>query len=293
MKKLATNKSHLEQINLALVYVHNNFDSNITAEDLAEVSGYSIFHFHRIFKELVGQSVNDYIRNTRLEKASNLLLYNQHKSIEQIAKDSGFSTATGFSAAFKKKFGLTPKQWRKGGYEKGKSLDSKVSMIEVDKDIDIGTPVIVNEDEIPMLYMRVYGYEDDVSAIWRDMKEWSEEMGILDKPHRYIGLFHNHPSFAPYNQARYLACIQSDSDAFRSGKVGKCVISNGKFARFHFTCKHSELYKMMHLAYMKWLPESNYEVRNFPAYVEYLNPKNLLTDDVLECEFYMPIQLVM
>lgn len=290
MKKSKTNKAHLEQINLALVYVHNNFDSNITAEDLAEVSGYSIFHFHRIFKELVGENVNDYIRNTRLEKASNLLLYNQHKTIEQIAKDSGFSTATGFSAAFKKRFGLTPKQWRKGGYEK-KGSDG-VSMIEVDEELEIGTPEIVNEDKIPIMYTRVYGYDNDISVIWKQMHEYSESMGILDKPHRYIGLFHNHPSFKPYNKSRYLACIQSDSHSYRSGKIGKCTISKGKFAKFSFTCKHSELFKLMHLAYMNWLPSSNYEVRNFPAYVEYKNPKNLFSNEVLECDFYMPIELV-
>jgi AraC family transcriptional regulator len=290
MKKSTTNKSHLEQINLSLVYVHNHFDSYITAEDLAEVSGYSIFHFHRIFKDIVGQNVNNYIRNTRLEKASNLLLYNQHKTIEQISMDSGFSTATGFTSAFKKKFGMTPKQWRKGGYEE--SSNDSISMIEVDNNIEIKDPEIVKEDEIPMMYMRVYGYEDDMSDIWNHMIEWSESIGILNEPHRYIGLFHNHPSFSPYNEARYLACIQTTSNAFRSGKVGKCVISNGRFAKFKFTCKHKDLYKMMHLAYIKWLPDSSYEVRNFPGYVEYKNPKNLLNNGILECEFYMPVQLI-
>lgn len=290
MKKLSTNKSHFEQINLALVYVHNNFDSNITAEDLAKVSGYSIFHFHRIFKDIVGQSVNDYIRNTRLEKTSNLLLYNQHKTIEQISLESGFSTATSFSAAFKKKFGMTPKQWRKGGYEK-KSIDDK-TLIEVENNIEIGTPKIVKESEIPMMYMRVHGYKKDVSEIWKKMTAWADEMGLLEKPHRYIGLFHNHPSFTPYDNARYLACIQTTSNTFRSGNIGKCVISNGRFAKFNFYCKHDELYKMMHLAYMKWLPNSDYEVRNFPAYVEYKNPEKLLSNGVLEIDFYMPIQLI-
>lgn len=254
MKKLSTKKSHFEQINLSLVYVHNNFDSNITAEDLAEVSGYSVFHFHRIFKEVVGQNVNDYIRNTRLEKTSNLLLYNQHKTIEQISLESGFSTATSFSAAFKKKFGMTPKQWRKGGYEKNSTID--IEMKELKEDIEIPSPQIVKENEIPMMYMRVHGYEKDVSDIWKKMITWADEMLILDEPHRYIGLFHNHPSFTPYNNARYLACIQTTSGAFRSGSVGKCIISNGRFAKFKFTCKHDELYKMMHLAYMNWLPKS-------------------------------------
>lgn len=293
-KKLITSKSHFEQINLALAYVHNNFSANITAEDLAQESGYSIFHFHRIFKDVIGENVNDYIRNTRLEKASNLLLYNQHKTIEMIARDSGFSTGTGFSAAFKKKFFMTPKEWRKGGYEEKSSKGSKtsVSMIEVDERIDIGKPVIVNNSSIPMIYMRTYGYQDDMSDVWNDMYEWCEAMGVLKKPHKYVGLFHNHPSFLPYNTSRYLACIKTEEDVFRSGKVGRCKVSEGKFAKFEFTCTHRDLYKMMHIAYMKWLPISQYEVRNFPAYVEYKNPKNLLNNGILEIDFYMPIQLI-
>lgn len=291
MKKSTTSKSHFEQINLALAYVHNHFGANITAEDLANESGYSIFHFHRIFKEIVGENVNDYIRNTRLEKASNLLLYNQHKTIEMIARDSGFSTGTGFSAAFKKKFFITPKEWRKGGYEATPSTE--ISMIEVDEAIDIGTPMIVNNESIPMVYMRVYGYEKDMSAVWNHMHDWCEAMGVLKKPHKYVGLFHNHPSFLPYNTSRYLACIKTQEDVFRSGKVGKCKVSDGKFAKFKFMCTHSELYKMMHLAYTQWLPNSQYEVRNFPAYVEYKNPKNLLNNGELEIDFYMPIQLIL
>ena len=48
----------------------------------------------------------------------------------------------------------------------------------------------------------------------------------------------------------------------------------------------------MNIAYSKCLPTSQYEVRYFPAYVEYKNPKNLLNNGILEIDFYMPIQLI-
>lgn len=293
-KKLITTKSHIEQVNLALAYVHFNFNKEISAEDLANICGYSIFHFHRIFKEVTDENINDYIRNTRLEKASNLLLYNQHQTIEMIAINSGFASASGFRRAFKQKFGVTPKEWRKSGYTQ-KDLNcpkAKISMIQVDDNIDVGTPIIVNNEPIPMLFMLTYGYKDDMSAIWNHIYEWSELMGVLEKEHRFIGLFHNHPSFEPYDTARYVACVETNDDVFRSGKVGKCVISKGKFAKFEFTCTHKELYEMMHIAYTKWLPTSEYEVRNFPAYVEYKNIDSLLNNGILECDFYMPIQLI-
>ena len=292
MKKTTTTKSHYEQINLALSHIHFNFGDKLTAEDLANISGYSIFHFHRIFKEITGENVNDYIRNTRLEKASNLLLYNQHQTIETIAISSGFATAAGFRTAFKKKFLVSPKDWRKSGYDStSKKLSEALEYIE--KEYDIKPPQVVTNEPIPMLYTLVYGYKNDMSKEWSQLKELCEESGVLESPHRYIGLFHNHPSFANFNNSRYIACIETQEDVFRNGKMGKCVISGGKFAKFEFTCTHKDLYKMMHLAYINWLPKSDYEVRNFPAYVEYKNPEALLKNEVLEIDFYMPIQLIM
>lgn len=289
-KKSSTNKSHFEQINLALAYIHNNFGENITAEDLANVSGYSIFHFHRVFKEITGENVNDYLRNTRLEKASNLLLYNQHQTIEEIAINSGFATAAGFRNAFKKKFLVSPKEWRKSGYDTN-SHELSEALKQIEKEFDIKNPTIVNNEPIPMLYMLIYGYKEDMSEDWNHMREWCEEQDVLNAPHRYIGLFHNHPSFAKFNNSRYVACVETNEDVFRSGKVGKCVVSSGKFAKFKFECSHKDLYTMMHLAYINWLPKSKYEVRNFPAYVEFKNPEALFKNEVLEVDFYMPIQL--
>lgn len=292
-KKLTTNKSHIEQINRALAYIHFHFGEEITAEDLAHLCGYSVFHFHRIFKEITGENINDYIRNTRLEKASNLLLYNQHQTIEMIAIDAGFASASGFRRAFKAKFGVTPNEWRQSGYDKDMECpEAKIAMIQVDEAMEVGTPEIVNAAPIPMLFMLTHGYKDDMSGIWNHIYEWCELMGVLENEHRFIGLFHNHPSFEPYDSARYVACVETHDEVYRSGKIGRCTISKGKFAKFSFTCTHKELYKLMHLAYTTWLPHSDYEVRNFPAYVEYKNIKGLLENGVLECEFYMPIQLI-
>lgn len=289
-KKPSTNKSHFEQINLALAHIHHNFGKNITAEDLAHISGYSVFHFHRIFKQITGENVNDYLRNTRLEKASNLLLYNQHQSIEQIARNSGFATAAGFRTAFKKKFLTTPKDWRKSGYD-SQSQKLNEALAYIKKEYEMKEPIVVNNQPIPILYMLIHGYKDDISQDWSYFYDLCESLDVFSQEHRFMGLFHNHPSFAHFNESRYVACIESNKDIYRTGKLGRCVISSGKFAKFEFECSHKELYKMMHLAYINWLPDSKYELRNFPAYVEYKNPQALLNSSKLQIDFYMPIQL--
>lgn len=282
-----TQKTHYEQINLALGYINSNFESDIKADELAKISGYSIFHFHRIFKSVTGENVNDYIRNTRLEKASNRLVYNQHQRIEEIAIGCGFATGTGFSAAFKKRFFLTPKEWRKVGYGL-----SSLSQSLLSQDHFTQEPKIVSQPIMPILYIRTFGYKANMSNVWNKLYAWAEDKEVFNKPHKFIGLFHNHPSFLPYDDARYLACIHTEDDVFRSGEVGRCRIMDGKFAKFNFHCTHEELYSLMHLAYIKWLPESGFEMRNFPAYVEYKTPKSLLENEKLEVDFYMPISII-
>lgn len=286
MKKTSTKNTHYEQINLALAYINSNYSIDIKVEELASISGYSLYHFHRTFKSVTTENVHDYIRNTRLEKSSNLLIYNQHKKIEEIALGCGFATGTGFSAAFKKRFGMTPREWRKVGFE----LYS--SDIKLEENIQIDKPNIVNMPLMYILYIRSYGYKSDMSAIWQKLYNWAEDKNLLENSHKYIGLFHFQPFKLPYENARYLACIQSEEDIFRSGEVGRCRILEGKFAKFSFKCTHEKLYHHMQSAYLNWLSSSEYELRNFPSYVEYKTPQNLLDNTTLEVDFYMPIQLV-
>lgn len=287
MKKISTKNTHYEQINLALAYINSHYSSDIKVEELAAISGYSLFHFHRIFKSITDENVHDYIRNTRLEKASNLLIYNQHKKIEEIALWCGFSTGTGFSAAFKKRFGMTPRDWRKVGFDLYDINISSSAKLTIDE------PLILTMPEIHVLYIRTYGYKEDMSDIWKKLYSWCEAKEVFLQPHRYLGLFHNHPYILPYNKARYLACIDSAADVYRSGEVGKCRIYEGRFAKFSFKCTHEKLYRYMQYTYIKWLKDSPYELRNFPSYVEYKNPQNLLNNTLLEVDFYMPIQAIL
>ena len=294
MKKRSTNRTHFEQINLVLAYINSHYGTYVNAEELAKISGYSLFHFHRIFKEITGESVNNYIKSTRLEKASNLLVYNQHKSIEEIALDVGFSTGTGFGAAFKKRFNMTPKVWRTSGYEINNIKKYKDTIV-IKKDINthIKTPTIVDIKNLPILYMRAFGYENDMSPLWNKLYEWGKQIDLLKDDCKFIGVFHNLPLSVPYDKARYLACIQTNQSIYRNGEIGCCRVTAGKFAKFEFVCTHEELYTMIHLAYINWLPKSGYEVRNFPSFVEYKNIDSVLKNSILEVDFYIPIQIIL
>lgn len=104
--------SMMETYNKALTYIKCNYLSDISVNDVAKELGYSASYFGYIFKKIHGISINHYILEVRLEKAAQLLQSSNH-SVSYIAEAVGFSGANYFSTAFKSRFGITPREYRK------------------------------------------------------------------------------------------------------------------------------------------------------------------------------------
>ncbi|MCP4627531.1 MAG: helix-turn-helix transcriptional regulator, partial [bacterium] len=109
-------QEYLARINRVLDYIETNIDSEFSLETLAEVANFSRFHFHRIFRVMVGETLNRFIQRVRLEKAAGKLIYNPKMSITEIALDCGFSSSATFARAFKDAFHMSASQWRSSGY---------------------------------------------------------------------------------------------------------------------------------------------------------------------------------
>ena len=88
-------------------------DKVLSLENLAGIANFSKFHFHRIFKAVVGENLNQFITRVRLERAAFLLIHNPKNSITEIAYYCGFSSPATFSRAFRDKFQLNASEWRK------------------------------------------------------------------------------------------------------------------------------------------------------------------------------------
>lgn len=93
-----------------LDYMEENYSKKITIEDLAELSGYSVSHFARVFKEVYSISPIQYLNHIRITHAKNLIKSKQH-TITQIAQKCGFTNVYYFSYYFKKVTGVSPKEY--------------------------------------------------------------------------------------------------------------------------------------------------------------------------------------
>lgn len=93
-------------------YINSNIHSPITLKDLARAAGYSPWHAARIFKELVGKSPFEFIKAVRLSKAA-IKLRDENCKVIDVAFDFTFDSHEGFTRAFSKEFGISPKSYSK------------------------------------------------------------------------------------------------------------------------------------------------------------------------------------
>lgn len=98
-------------IHEALAFIEQNFQNDITVEDIAEVCGLNRSYFGKIFKEAVGKSPQDFLLNYRMVKAAELLKLTK-LSVGDISNAVGYDNQLHFSRAFKNIYGLSPKKWR-------------------------------------------------------------------------------------------------------------------------------------------------------------------------------------
>lgn len=98
-------KSKVTMFN-SLKYIEENINEPITAEDIAKNAGYSLYYFSRIFKNQMGLSIMEYVKERRLIKASEKI--SNGKKIIDVALDYCYQSHSGFTKAFKNKFGFSP-----------------------------------------------------------------------------------------------------------------------------------------------------------------------------------------
>ncbi len=108
-----TETEYLAAISQVVAYVQASLDESITPGKLARVAGFSPHHFHRIFRAIVGESVMDFVRRLRLERAAYRLKSSQ-VSVATVALDAAYGSQEAFARVFQAYFGLAPRDYRRG-----------------------------------------------------------------------------------------------------------------------------------------------------------------------------------
>lgn len=95
----------------AISFIEQNFQNNISVEDIATSCGLNRSYFGKIFHEYTGKSPQDFLISYRMSKAAELLKLTK-LSVADIGNAVGYPNQLHFSRAFKNVYGISPRQWR-------------------------------------------------------------------------------------------------------------------------------------------------------------------------------------
>jgi AraC family transcriptional regulator len=108
---MALDETQAERMEAVRNFVRDHADEPLDRARLAAVAGFSVPHFHRLWRAHTGENVAAYVRRARLKRAA-LKLRMGAVDITEVALRAGYDTHASFTRAFKQQYGLSPSQFR-------------------------------------------------------------------------------------------------------------------------------------------------------------------------------------
>ncbi len=290
-------QEYLGRINRVMDYIDSHLDRAFSLEELADVACFSRFHFHRIFSYTVGETLGDYIRRIRLERAGSFLVQHPKDSITTVSLDCGFSSPSSFARAFKERFGMSATEWREGGWRRSKLCKARSKVEQTDSkggeaaEGGLSYPqwrktkpgriemsklrykVEVKEmPELEVAYIRHIGAYNQIGEAMQRLFKWAGARGLLRFPETLtLAVYRDDTKTTETEKLRSDACIIVPTGTKVDGEVGLMTIPGGKFAVGHFEIDETQFGQAWDALLGEWMPSSGYQSDGRMCYELYLN----------------------
>jgi AraC family transcriptional regulator len=287
MPKEETKTTYFERINKVLVYIDQNLGEKMDLMMLAEMAHFSPFHFHKIMRAYLRESLGSYIIRVRLDTAASLLIYST-ETVSEIAYRIGYDTPAAFTKAFQKRFGTSPSDYRQN---KGALKMENFQLSNLNFQVMNLKPKIREIKPIPVVYVHVIGDYNNVGPAWEKVMHFIKEKKLFSFGMDFIGVSYDDPNVTETEKLRYDACVTVKKEVKPEGEVGYKVLGGGLYAIFRHTGPYANFSQTYDQIYLNWLPESGYELRDDPPLEFYLNDPDRTKPENLKTDIYIPVSL--
>ncbi|MCU0918168.1 MAG: AraC family transcriptional regulator [Planctomycetes bacterium] len=295
--KNSTYQLYTERILKVLIFIQKNLDEELSLDAYARVAHFSPYHFHRIFRGMVGESLHEHIRRLRLERAATRLKRTR-RSIIEIALEAGYNTHEAFTRAFRALCGCSPSHYRRDRSAAGTPGSSGVHYREDGSFHNLqlrvgGEPMEVRIEHVAPLrvaFVRHVGPYNEVETAWERLCMHLGKDGLLGPGTRFIGICYDDPEVTAPEKIRYDACVTVDPDFVAAGEIGVQTIGGGEYAVTTHLGPYSNLGQTYAKLLGQWLPRSGRELRSEPSLEFYLNAPESTDPEDLITDIYAPLE---
>jgi AraC family transcriptional regulator len=291
---------YFDRVQESIEFIENHITEEMELEDIAKRAYCSLFHFHRIFQALVGDSIKEYIRKRRLSLAGRELAISNVKVIDTALKYR-YETPEAFTKAFKKFHGTSPLLCRKSGSFKfrekafvhifqSKLLEGGLTMnykiVEKDSFKIIGRELRIRNDNGDNFKL-IPGFWDQCKneGVWEELMKLPRV--LINDEGACLGMCMD---FDGINTFSYLICVEVSNIDFVPEKMVAKTIPAQKYAVFTAKGKMAEsIQQTWKDIYQEWFPSSGYERTSGPDF-ELYDKRSEANDENTEVDIYIPIK---
>lgn len=301
-------REYAGRMNKAMDYAYANLGREFELSEMADAACFSRYHFHRMFSAFTGETPGEFLRRIRLAKAASLLRDDPRRDVTAVAMDSGFSSPSAFSRAFKERFGASPSAFREadeaglaailvaaglarskqgqaqgnGGQGAGNDGHAPAMLALYDEPILNGRRRMdmakleykVEVKDLPAMsvaYARHVGAYNLIGEAFGRLYHWAGPRGHIGPDTMHLACYHDDPDLTPPDKLRSSACISVAPGTPTDGDIGSMQVPGGLFAVGHFEIDQTQFGEAWVALMGEWLPSSGYQADDRMCYELYLN----------------------
>ncbi|UTH74780.1 GyrI-like domain-containing protein [Chromobacterium sp. IIBBL 290-4] len=245
----------------ALDYLWRHLDQPLLLDRLAEEACFSRFHFHRLYRNLMGETVMDSRQRLLLHRAAGELSQDV-LPLSRVALRAGFSSTAAFIRAFSAKYGETPGRYRQ----------RRLIFLNHNRESAMGQVAIVKRAAVKVLMRHHQGPYMEIGKAFDALRAaLGPEQSALSPS--AFGLYLDDPGQTAPSELRSIACAalpeglaEPRMDGFECGEIPA-----GRYAVLEHIGPYAELSERWDWLYRHWLPDSGEQPGTVPCAEEYLN----------------------
>ena len=297
--KSTTRSFYQEAVQGAIERIAADMDEALDLEELAAGACLSPFHFHRVFRGMVGETPLEMMRRLRLERAAWRLAATT-RPVTEVAFEAGYETHEAFTRAFRACYSMSPSAFRRrrrlyieiaascgvhfseaghvpafiprdsGGF----AMDVAIKEMP---ELRVGTVRHVGPyNQIPQAFERL-------GAIAQSAGLTPESCGAM------LAIYHDNPEAVPPDQLRSDAAVVLERDVPMPAGLVEQRIAGGRYASAVHVGPYEQLGDAWARFMGEWLPGSGHRLGEGASYEIYLNDPCSVPKQELRTEMFIPI----
>ncbi|MEL6403707.1 MAG: AraC family transcriptional regulator [Chloroflexota bacterium] len=261
---------YIQRINMVIDHITSHIQDEHSLASLAAIAGFSDYHFHRVFKVVVGETLSQFVWRVRLDRAAIMMRTDSSRAITDIAESVGFTSIAGFSRAFKRQFTVTPSRWQQQSHPDNIPTHDALSYHVHDlAQCANSYPVYFQKmDAQKLAYIRVYDSYSDMGRIqnaYDILLNWYQEKGASLYETTLYGMSLDDPHITPKSHCRFDWCLRVPDDWCADEVVNMMDFPACLLAVCDLRGDVYEEERILDYMWCDWLPRSAYQPANLPA----------------------------